>query len=162
MSGVDTLQRALDELEIRNLIARIPVLTDTTLSREEYIECFAEDAIWECSYHKDEGAPGAHLSSKIVGRAEILADRARIRENLIQGPETNSFHLNSNLIVSIKGDDTAIAESYWIFIRCDNDDVWKVSTAGYYYDILRKYADGWKIFHRRFSIGKPRGGRFAV
>jgi hypothetical protein len=143
----------------RNLVARIPVLSDTTASRDEYINCFAEDAIWECVYHKGEGPPGQHLSSKIVGRARILADRARIREKLIQGPETNSFHLNTNLIVSMSSCDTATAESYWIFLRCGNADDWKVSTAGYYYDILKRYADGWKLFHRRFSIGKPKGGR---
>lgn len=159
MPDRDALQCTVDELEIRNLIARIPVLTDTTLPRDEYINCFAEDAIWECVHHKGDGPPGEHLSSKIVGRAQILADRTRIRDKLIQGPETNSFHLNTNLIVCLKGDADATAESYWMFVRCDDGEAWKVSTAGYYYDVLKKYADGWKIFHRRFTIGKPQGGR---
>jgi len=154
------LRRALDELEIRNLIARIPVLNDTRQEREDYIACFAEDAVWECVLREGEVTPGAHLSSRLVGREAILADRARIRERRIQGPGINSFHFNSNLVVCFDSAEQATAESYWLFLRGDDEHEWRVSSVGYYHDRLIRTTDGWKLRHRRFSMGKPAGGHF--
>jgi hypothetical protein len=162
MATAPALQRALDELEIRNLIARIPVLTDTRRERDEYIACFAEDAVWECVLREGEATPGEHLGSRLVGREAILKDRARIREKRVQGPDVNSFHFNSNLIVSFDSADQATAESYWLFLRSDEGEAWRVSSVGYYHDRLIRTKDGWKLRHRRFSMGKPAGGHFSV
>jgi hypothetical protein len=88
------MQRVADELEIRNLIARIFHLSDFAPDLTEYLECFTEDAVWETA-----GSAGAHTSSRLVGRDALARDRAQVRADGHQGPGTHTWHVITNIVV---------------------------------------------------------------
>jgi hypothetical protein len=87
---VSEIERVSAELAIRNLIAKIFILTDTAPNFDAYRECFTEDAVWE---RVGEGAGetlGAHLGAKASGRDGIVADRLAVRATRANGPEAAS------------------------------------------------------------------------
>jgi hypothetical protein len=151
---VSEIERVSAELAIRNLIAKIFILTDTAPNFDAYRECFTEDAVWE---RVGEGAGetlGAHLGAKASGRDVIVADRLAVRATRANGPEAASWHLATNVLVSVTDRDTATAWTSWIYVVKDGA-AQKVSSAGFYRDDFRRTEAGWQLGHRRYSMGKP-------
>ncbi len=143
------LQRVADELEIRNLIAQIFHLSDFAPELTEYLECFTEDAVWETA--RASGSAGAHTSSRLVGRAALEGDRKQVRADGHQGPGTNTWHVITNLVVRVGDDDSAEADSYYVWI-IEADVAPRVAAIGRYQDQFRRTDTGWKLAHRRFGI----------
>ena len=75
------MRRAMDEVEIRNTIARIALSTDLG-DLEEYAACFAEDAHFEMRV--EPGQPTVVPPTK--GRAAILASSKKRRASGTSGP----------------------------------------------------------------------------
>jgi len=154
MAEISDIERISAELAVRNLIAKIFLLTDTAPDFSDYQNCFTEDAIWERRGEGAEERIGAHLTSKAVGRDTIVADRLAVRKSGANGPGAPSWHMATNVLVSVTGRDTARAWTSWIYVARDGE-AQKVRSAGYYQDDFRRTDSGWKLAHRQFSMGKP-------
>jgi len=156
MTAISDIERASAELAVRNLIAKIFLLTDTDPELDEYRECFTEDAVWE---RVGEGAGetlGPHTTSRAMGRETIVADRRAVRKANHTGPTTQNWHMATNVHVSVSAPDAARACTAWIFVSGE-DGPPKIRSVGYYQDDFRRTENGWKLAHRRFSMGKPPG-----
>lgn len=153
MEAISDIERISAELAVRNLIAKIFLLTDTAPDLTDYAECFTEDAVWE---RVGEGAEplNYHLDSRASGRAGIVADRLAVRAANHTGPGTTRWHMATNVAVSVTSRDTARAWTSWIFVDSGVEPK-QVRNVGFYQDDFRRTDQGWKLAHRRFSIGKP-------
>jgi hypothetical protein len=135
-----------DELEIRNLVARLGHLADRGEDLDEYLDCFVDEAVWDLPGNGEVGA------ARNVGREAIRADRQARRDDKFQGPGTNTRHLNTNLVVRVFEDGTAEAESYWMFVR-DTAGKPTINSMGRYFDRFRRTDQGWKYTSRQISPG---------
>lgn len=149
---ISAIERVSAELEIRNLIAKMFLLTDTDRELDEYAKCWAGDAIWERQGKDAEEVIGAHLYSKAVGRDQIVADRRAARRKG-HGPDSSLWHIVTNIVVSITGADTARAWSTLLFV---DEAAGRVSSVTYYQDDLKRIDGRWQVAYRRWaSGGKP-------
>jgi len=139
--------RIADELEIRNLIARIYQLSDHDPDLDAYGDSFTEDAVWE---RVDGGGPGSHASTRIEGRDAILEDRAHRRRAGRAGPGQTIQHLITTVVVSVSDDGTAQAESKFLVVDGAKPRP-VIDAVGRYQDSFRRTASGWKLAHRRYS-----------
>jgi SnoaL-like domain len=142
----EEIQWAVDELEIRNVIASLALLSDRG-DIEEWGMLFTEDA----AYTTSSGA-GWH------GRAEIVESGRERRGWGTHGPGSTNRHLSGSVLVRSTGPDTAEAESYLAMYKdlapdgVDGDE--KSPTllvVGYYRDRFRRTSDGWKVAHRELA-----------
>jgi hypothetical protein len=144
----DVQTKLADEMEIRNLVARLAHLADRAPTLDEYLPCFTADAVWEYST----GAPSGHphgRSGRFAGRAEIEQDRRRLRAENFQGPGSKTFHVNTTLAVQVHDDGTAEAQSYWLFV--DGKGEPQIRRIGHYHDHFRRTPEGWRLTHRIVS-----------
>ena len=102
MTDTLTAQRLVDELDIRNLVARLAQLADMG-DLNEYVSLFTEDATWEM--------PGAPRR----GQVDIMAGAEDRRSSGTTGPGSNTRHVISTLSVQSDGSDEAISDCYWLF-----------------------------------------------
>jgi hypothetical protein len=154
MTAISDVERISAELAVRNLIAKIFLLTDTAPDLDDYRECFTEDAIWE---RVGEGAGqtvGPHTTGRAVGRETIVADRQAVRKVNHTGPTTANWHMATNVHVAVTSRDTARAWTSWIFVYGE-EGAPRIRSVGYYQDDFRRTDSGWKLAHRRFAMGKP-------
>jgi uncharacterized protein (TIGR02246 family) len=137
----DTLnaQRLADELEIRNLVARLAQLADMG-DLDEYVSLFTEDASWEM--------PGAPRR----GQADILAGARDRRNSGTTGPGSNTRHVISTLSVQSHGSDEAVSDCYWLFYANTTTKP-AVQLMGHYHDTLVRQPDGWKLARREIAFG---------
>jgi 3-phenylpropionate/cinnamic acid dioxygenase small subunit len=149
VTGDQAARRLADELEIRNLVARLAHVADRGDLESEYLPLFTEDAEW-CF---PGGADGAATAATVVGHDAILADRRRRRGSGFQGPGTNTRHVNTTLAVRVDGSDTAEAESYWMFVGDTNTGAPQVRGIGHYHDQFRRTPEGWKLARRTITPG---------
>jgi hypothetical protein len=150
------IQWAVDELEIRNVIASLALLSDMG-DLEEWGRLFAEDA----DYTTASGA-GWH------GRAEIVESGRQRRARGTHGPGSDNRHLSASVLVRSTGPDTAEAESYLAMYKDlvpegddhlpagagTDDELEKSPTLlvlGYYRDRFVRTEDGWKVAHRELT-----------
>jgi hypothetical protein len=142
MSADDRAGRTADELEIRNVIAQLALLTDTG-SVEDYVALFTEDAHWEV---RDVPGSSAPSFAPVDGRANILAAAKKRRAEGLAGPGSHNYHVLSPPVVTLKGD-TATAISYLIFFK--NATTKPESTLfRIYKDNFRRTPQGWKLAAR--------------
>ena len=139
MTSDDTIARVLDELEIRNLIARVAQLADYG-DVEEYASLFTEDGSWEF--------PGAPLH----GRAGILAGARERRRQQVTGPGSATRHIIATLAVGVVDAATATADSYFQFFR-DTATSPTLFNMGHYHDVLRREDGAWRIARREITLG---------
>ena len=132
-------QRLADELEIRNLVARLAHLADMG-DLEEYVSLFTEDASWEM--------PG----SPRRGHADIMAGAKERRAVGTTGPGSNTRHVISTLAVHTDGTDVASSDSYWQFFG-NTTTTPAASLMGHYHDTLQRTPGGWKLARREISFG---------
>lgn len=139
MTGDDRVARVLDELEIRNLIARVAQLADHG-DAEEYASLFTEDAAWEF--------PGGPRR----GRADILAGARERRQQRVTGPGSATRHLIATLAVRVEDATTATADSYFQFWR-DTATSPTLFNMGHYHDVLRREDGAWRVARREIVVG---------
>jgi 3-phenylpropionate/cinnamic acid dioxygenase small subunit len=145
----DVMRRISDELEIRNLVARLGHMADMGDLQTEYLSLFTEDAEWVFPGSADAAATVA----TVKGHEEILADRRQRRGSGFQGPGTNTRHLNTTLAVRVDGSDTAEAQSYWLFLGDSNTGEPRLRGVGCYHDTFRRTPTGWKLARRQIIPG---------
>jgi len=138
-----------DELEIRNLVARIAHAADMGDLEQDYLPLFTDDAVWEFPG----GADDAAAAASVAGRAAILADRVQRRAAGFQGPGTSTRHVNTTLAVRVDGSDRAEAESYWMFLGSTDTPTPQVRGIGHYHDTFRRVGGSWKLARRRITPG---------
>lgn len=128
----------LDQLKVRNLIARIAHLADTG-DLDDYVRCFTPDARWEM--------PGAPRR----GRDEILAGGKQRRASGEAGPGSASRHVVNTVAVRVDGD-VAEATSYWQFYVQTQTSP-HLQLMGQYDDRFLRTPEGWQLDHRRITVG---------
>lgn len=133
-------QRALDELEVRNVIIRLAQYADGLGSCEQYAELFTEDAEWLM--------PNAPR----IGRADILEGSKQRRAEGGIGPGSHSRHVIAGTAVEFRSTDEVFAESYWQYF-VETNEVPRITLMGTYRDTLVRTADGWKMKKREISFG---------
>jgi uncharacterized protein (TIGR02246 family) len=131
--------RVRDELEIRNVLARVAHHSDMG-DLDDYGAQFTDDARWIMA-----GAPSRH------GRAEIQAAGAARRAEGVTGPGSNTRHVISTVAVTVDGD-AAVAESYWQFYG-ETATSPVLRSMGHYRDTFRRTADGWRLARREITSG---------
>jgi uncharacterized protein (TIGR02246 family) len=139
MTRDDLIARVLDELEIRNLIARVAQLADHG-DAEEYASLFTEDGSWEF--------PGGPRR----GRADILAGARERRSQRVTGPGSATRHLIATVAVQVEDAATATADSYFQFWR-DTATAPALFNMGHYHDELRREDGTWRIARREITLG---------
>jgi 3-phenylpropionate/cinnamic acid dioxygenase small subunit len=136
----DQLQRVTDELEVRNVVARIAQLSDDG-SLDDYMALYTDDSIWD-------GGPSFGVRK---GHADILAGATQRRASGQAGPGTHKRHVITTSAVRLQGD-TAHVRSYFLFyVQCDTSP--SVQVVGVYQDELRRTPSGWKLAKRLIQPG---------
>ncbi len=135
---VNEASGASDELQVRNLIARIAQLADMG-GLDDYVQCFTRDACWEM--------PGAPRR----GWDDIRAGGQQRRATGQSGPGSASRHVITTVAVSVAGD-VAEATSYWQFYIA-TDSAPQLQSMGHYDDEFVRTADGWRLDRRHITIG---------
>jgi hypothetical protein len=147
------IQWAVDELEIRNVIASLALVSDMG-DIEEWGMLFTEDADYTI---------GGRPFEK--GRAAIVESGRQRRSRGTHGPGSNNRHLSASVLVRSTGPDTAEAVSYLAMYKDlppegdghelenpGNDGEMVKSpellVLGTYRDRFRRTSDGWKVTHR--------------
>jgi 3-phenylpropionate/cinnamic acid dioxygenase small subunit len=135
MADVSSLGRIQDELEIRNLIARLAHLADDG-ELDEYLDQFTEDAAW---------GGGRHAIRR--GRDEIR-EGVRARRKLgHMGPGTGSLHVVTTTCIEIQGD-RETGRSVYHYYREVASAAPTLCSLGVYADVFRKTAAGWRLAER--------------
>ena len=135
---IDT-RRVSDELEIRNLLARLAHLADDG-ELGEYMQLYTDDAIWE----------GAVGFDRQVGHAAIRASAQERRASGIQGPGAHSRHILTTIDVQVDGN-RARSKSCFMFYA-DTDSNPRLQVMGVYEDEHRHTPEGWKLARRSIEI----------
>ncbi len=138
------IQWAVDELEIRNVIASLALLSDMG-DIEEWGMLFTEDADYTI---------GGQPFEK--GRAAIVESGRQRRTRGTHGPGSSNRHLSASVVVRTTGPDTAEAVSYLAMYKDlppeDSDgevvNSPELLVLGTYRDRFRRTSDGWKVTHR--------------
>jgi hypothetical protein len=138
------IQWAVDELEIRNVIASLALLSDMG-DIEEWGMLFTEDADYTI---------GGQPFEK--GRAAIVESGRQRRTRGTHGPGSSNRHLSASVVVRTTGPDTAEAVSYLAMYKDlppEDPDGEVVNSPellvlGTYRDRFRRTSDGWKVTHR--------------
>jgi 3-phenylpropionate/cinnamic acid dioxygenase small subunit len=129
-----------DELEIRNLIARIAHQSDHGEDLADYMACFTEDAEWNFPV-------GAR-----VGQAAIRAGAEERRGTGMTGPGSHTRHLLTTIEVRADGSDTATSQAYFVYL-VDTHETPRIFNCGHYRDTWRRTPDGWKLAIRNIELG---------
>jgi hypothetical protein len=148
------LQWVVDELQIRNMISQLALLSDRG-DIEEWGTLFADDA----HYTTASGA-GWH------GREAITESGRQRRGKGTHGPGSNNQHFSATVFVRSTGPDTAEAQHYLLMYQdlvpdasdlpegYPEGEVKRAPTflvMGYYHDRFRRTSDGWKVSHRELA-----------
>jgi uncharacterized protein (TIGR02246 family) len=137
----DPAARAMiDELEIRNLVARIAQLADMG-ELDEYVACFTDDACWVM--------PG----NTRRGRVELRAGAEQRRADGIAGPGSATRHVVSTMAVVVdRAGGTARSSAYWQFYEQTADEP-RLKAMGHYDDRLVRTVAGWQVHSRTVTPG---------
>ena len=137
-AGHSESRKALDDAAIRNLIARIAHLADTG-DVEDYVKCFTLEARWDM--------PGAPRR----GHDEIRCGSAARRAAGEAGPGSATRHVIGTVAVEV-GEDRARTTSYFQFLG-QTDTTPRILLVGQYDDEFARTPDGWRLDHRRITLG---------
>jgi len=126
-----TLDNALDQLAIRNLLARMVHLADSG-SLEDYKELYAADAVWEVKN-----------GQKLVGHAAIVEGARQRWDKKFTGPGSNTRHVLSSVDVSVEGE-RAMAKSVLQFYTNIHQKP-ELSAIAVYEDTFQKIDGRWWV-----------------
>lgn len=124
-----------DELEIRNLIARLAHTADDG-SLDDYAPLFTEDASW-----------GGAGQPERRGRAEIYEAARLRRQQGLAGPGVASRHVVTTTWIEIDGARAKSRSVFHFYVGVDSQSPSLVSL-GVYRDSFEKTAEGWKLSER--------------
>lgn len=141
MTSQDPFRRAIDELEIRNNIARMAIATDIG-DLDEYASLFSDDAHLEM--RADPGKPSMLPLTK--GRAAILVGAKKRRDEGVSGPASHMVHAIQSSAITISGD-TAKAITYVVIYKNAHTKPEGTSIKVYKDEFVRA-SDGWKLAAR--------------
>ena len=138
---MDELQRAADELAIRNLLANIAWQVDHAGADEldDYLACFTEDAEWQV-------ANTIHADTR-KGHDQIREGAILRREAGGSGPGSNIYHVVTGTAITFESAELASSRSY-VIPHTVKFGVPSLLMMGEYRDQFRKTADGWKMCKR--------------
>jgi 3-phenylpropionate/cinnamic acid dioxygenase small subunit len=141
------LRWVADQLEIRNLIARLAQAIDHgTLA--EYAECWHEDAEWW-----PPSSPVHIPTDPKVDREAIIDGAESRREDGHQGPGTHTKHVVSTTSLTATADaDVVRAQTYYTAYVDTYDDP-KVISVGHWDDEYVRTSSGWRLRSRRATRG---------
>lgn len=125
---------AVEELAIRNLIARIAQCADEG-PVEEFNILYAEDAVWEI-----------HNRERLCGRQTIIEAALQRWKRQVTGPDSNTRHIISTIAVSMLGDDRAKAKSAFQFYANVNETPILVAVGSYQDQFVKRGT--WQLAHR--------------
>jgi hypothetical protein len=139
----------VDELEIRNLLARIHNTRDAVVRGEateaDYNANWTEDGIWESPTM---GTWIGHAGHK--KRTDEVVDLVREGGAVLPDladPELGTYHMTVTTEVQLDGD-VAICQSKFLF-GTSRGTAGQIHQCGRYVDEVRRTPDGWKMHHRR-------------
>jgi hypothetical protein len=138
MTSDQAIRRTMDEVEIRNTIARIALSTDLG-DLEEYAACFAEDAHFEMRV--EPGQPTVVPPTK--GRAAILASSKNRRASGTSGPGSHVAHAIQTSAITVTGD-KATGKTY-VMIYKNTQAVPEPMAFKIYNDEFVRTSEGWKL-----------------
>ena len=140
----DAIQKIGDELEIRNLIAKLAAAADEG-SAEEYAALFTEDAVWSMA-----SVPGAAATfPPRTGRAEIVAGLVERRADKGAGPGSHTRHGLFQSIVDVSGDSARARTYSAYYVQLDKSPMMQMFTI--YQDGFIRTAEGWKLSSRQIE-----------
>jgi hypothetical protein len=116
----DAVAKLLDEAAIRNLVARLAHMADLAEDLTPYYALWTEDGVYEVRNPIGWKPGDRNLAKKVSGHAELKKDRDMLRSTGFQGPDTDVWHLNTTLAVTVHDQDSAEAESYWVVVHGRN------------------------------------------
>jgi uncharacterized protein (TIGR02246 family) len=135
----DLLAQTVAELKIRNVIARLALLADQG-DLDEYVDQFTEDSLW--------GFPGGSRQ----GRDDIRAGAEERRAGGVTGPGSNTRHVLTTVSVHVDGEDTATADSYFLFYQ-NTTTAPTLFNMGHYHDTFTRQGDVWRLARRDITLG---------
>lgn len=136
-----------DELEIRNLLARVAQYADSG-DLDDYLDLYTDDATWEMP---ESPAIGLAASTR-RGRADIRAGVEERRAAGVQGPGSDSLHVITTIRVEVDGSDVAHGHAYWMY-WAGTSTAPTVTSMGRYHDEFRRTPNGWRLAHRTIVMG---------
>jgi hypothetical protein len=151
MTATDaSIQRLIDELQIRNLVARLSHLADSGTDEEmdEYLLTYTPDGVWAPI------VPGVADSSALErrGRDDILVGVNERRVAKLQGPGSHSKHFITTLLVTFESDDVALSRSNFLVFNETNVRPPVLFSAGEYRDRFVRGSDGWNLARREIVV----------
>jgi len=130
----DQVRAAADELEIRNLLAKLAEMADAG-ALDDYIDLFTEDASW-----------GGAGQLQRTGHAEILDGARERRAGGITGPGSHTLHVLTTTAVELDGDRARSRSVFHFYANTDATPTLQV--IGVYQDRFRRTSRGWKLSAR--------------
>jgi uncharacterized protein (TIGR02246 family) len=128
-----------DELAIRNVVAALARTADGA-DVDAYVALFTADAVWDL--------PGAPRR----GTDDIRAGAVQRRAEGLVGPGSHTRHVVTTLVVTVDVDD-ATASSTWLFFGNTASRPELISMGTYDDALVRGRDRGWRVRHRRITIG---------
>lgn len=150
MTAIDSsIQRLIDELQIRNLVARLSHLADsgTDEEMEEYLSIYTPDGVWAPIVP---GATDRALERR--GRDDILAGVNERRAAKLQGPGSHSKHFITTVLVTFDSDDVALSRSNFLVFNETNVRPPVLFSAGEYRDRFVRGPEGWNLVRREIVV----------
>ena len=141
MAADELTRRVADELEIRNLVAKLAQLADEG-DLDEYIQLFSEDAVWD---------GGAALGT-MKGREEILNAAKERRATGRSGPGTFTRHVVTTSTVEVHDDQASGRAVFHYYMK--TDEVPALTLLGVYEDQFVRSEGGWRMALRKIVGGK--------
>ena len=139
--------RTVDELEVRNVLARLAQLADAG-DTDAYVALLTDDVVWAMPANPTIGLE----ASERHGRDEIATGQRDRMAAGHQGPGSNTMHMVNTISVAFDGEDVAIARSHFMYLG-DTATAPVIRNAGRYVDTLRRTPDGWKLARRDITFG---------
>ena len=139
--------RLADELEIRNVLARLAHHADTG-DTEAYVALLTDDVVWAMPENPAIGL----AASERQGRDEIARGQRDRMAAGHQGPGSNTMHVINTISVEFDGDNRAVAHSYFQYWG-ETATAPVIRNMGRYRDELRHTDDGWKLAKRSITFG---------
>lgn len=115
---------------------------------DEYGHLLDVDVVWE---YPGEVGPSELVPQVRRGRADAIQGALERREAGIQGPDTGTWHVITNIAV-VPGDGQAHATAYWHYYA-NVDKSATLRGTGVYRDRFVRTDDGWVLAHRKIVRG---------
>lgn len=134
-------------LEVHHALARLAHLADDG-ELSDYLDMYTRDAVWETPAVESTETKADRRS----GRSDIGEGASARRASGIQGPGSATRHVVHTVDVTVGPEGTATSVSYWSFYQKTTSTP-VLAGIGRYDDTWRLTGTGWKLVHRRITLG---------